>query len=69
MDWADGIRITGGKLFFSQLSAKSSTLDIYSIPIQASTVKEDRGIPLDLNNTAVIIAEVFIARRNRCFIK
>ena len=43
-------------------------LDIFSIPIQASTVGEDRGIHFDLNNMAVIIAKVFIARKNMRFI-
>jgi hypothetical protein len=49
------------------LYAKSSCRDICSIPIQANTTGEEKGISFDLNNTVVKIAKAFNARRNTHF--
>ena len=54
---------------FSQLYAKSSCPDIYLIPIQANTAKEDRGVSFDLNNTVVKITGAFNAKRNTRFLE
>jgi hypothetical protein len=52
---------------FSQLYAKTSFVDICSIPIQANKARQIIGVSFDLNDTVVKIGRALNARRNARF--